>query len=56
MIKNIKPKQAINYTSSIINTNKNWKQFIQTKTQNQSDKYCIFCISIVKSLKILTTI
>ena len=35
---NLNSKQTINWTSSIVSTNKNWKQFIQTKKQ-KNKKY-----------------
>ena len=35
--KNFNSKQIMNLTSNIINTNKSWKQFIQTKKLNKTN-------------------
>ena len=48
-------KENINQNSNTIGTNKSWKQFKLIKKM-KLDKYYIFCISIIKSLKKFTTI
>ena len=48
-------KENISQNSNTIGTNKSWKQFKLIKKM-KFDKYYIFCISIIKSLKKFTKI